>query len=104
MSAEEFEELENLDGVEEATEDLSEQSSNVQTSDQSSAAEASAESNSSRFGFLSSLTVYDAMLLTSLLAVSLASVLMLLELFSFGFPFFQWRTGEALVEPVRPPV
>lgn len=43
-------------------------------------------------------SVYDAMLLVSLICVALATLLLLLELRSFGnFPFsFPWRTTEVL--------
>ena len=117
---EEFEELEQFDALEEAGDvieegfddavDAVEEGATAQTSVQSEVlksadtATTDDDDDSSRTGWLRSLTVYDAMLLTSLLAISLAGLLMLMELFSFGFPFFQWRTGEALIEPLRPPV
>ena len=105
---EEFEELETLEQVENAVEERAESSASAQTSSESeSANEADSTdqaSSSTRLGWMSNLTVYDAMLLASLVTISLACVLMLMELFSFGFPFFQWRTSEAFVEPVRPPV
>ncbi len=63
----------------------------------------SVATGNSRFAFLKTLTVYDAMLIASALSISLAVVLMLLELTSFGGIFFQWRTGEAYAEPVNPP-
>lgn len=47
-------------------------------------------------------TVFDAMLLISLLCISLATFLMFLELTKFGsFPGFVWRTNEAVVEAVQ---
>ena len=60
-------------------------------------------SGTSRFDFLKTLTVYDAMLIASAVSISLAVILMLLELTSFGGIFFQWRTGEAFAEPLNPP-
>lgn len=116
---EEFEELDQLDTLEEAGDaieegfgdavDAFEEGATAKTSVQQSevttqTAEAATADDSSRTSWLRNLTVYDAMLLTSLLGISFACLLMLMELFSFGFPFFQWRTGEALVEPLRPPV
>lgn len=44
-------------------------------------------------------TIFDAMLLISLLCISLATFLMVWELTKFGsFPGFVWRTNEAVVE------
>lgn len=47
-------------------------------------------------------TLFDAMLLISLLCISLATFLMFIELTKFGqFPGFVWRTEEAVVEIVQ---
>ena len=44
-------------------------------------------------------TVFDAMLLISLVCISVATFLMFIELTKFGkFPGFVWRTEEAVVE------
>jgi len=49
-----------------------------------------------------SFTVFDAMLLMSLVCITLASFLMFYELTTFGkFPGFVWRTDEAAVEASR---
>ena len=58
---------------------------------------------SSRRSFLKSLTIYDAMLIASAASILIACLLLMLELSSFGGPFFQWRTSEALVEALTPP-
>lgn len=120
---EEFEELEDLDALdqpqgpgEEVLDDAMAASATAGDVRQGALAESSAEADevktsdspaataiSSRLAWLSTMTVYDAMLLTSLITISLACLLMLTELFSFGFPFFQWRTG-APPEPLTPPV
>ena len=64
-----------------------------QTSD-----EAESSSAEKRFD-LSSLTVYEVMLLISLICIGLATILLLFELRSFGnFPFsFPWRTEEVFI-------
>ena len=56
----------------------------------------SAEKTKSKY----EMTVYDVMLLISLVCVSLAILLMLIELSSFGnlFSGFPWRTEEVLVK------
>ena len=47
-------------------------------------------------------TVFDAMLLMSLVCITLAAFLMFYELTTFGqFPGFVWRTDEAAVEASR---
>lgn len=49
-----------------------------------------------------SFTVFDAMLLMSLVCITLAAFLMFYELTTFGkFPGFVWRTDEAAVEASR---
>lgn len=58
---------------------------------------------SSRFGFLKSLSIYEAMLIASAVAILIACTLLFFELSTFGGPFFQWRTSEAFVEPLTPP-
>lgn len=65
------------------------------------AAAAATEPRRRRFG--SSLSIYDAMLIASAACILIACVLLVIELSSFGGPFFQWRTSEALVEPITPP-
>ncbi len=51
--------------------------------------------NDDRKSLLQSMTIYDAMLLVSLICVALATLLLLVELRTFGdFPFgFPWRTN-----------
>ena len=125
MAAEEFEELEDLSGSFEELDDVLDQQDTfdvetpeVETSfdeavGESLAAESAtatvatsqvptSEESSSRFGWLSKLTIYDSLLLVALIAVSLACLLMATELLSFGFSF-PWRTSEALAEPLRLP-
>lgn len=59
---------------------------------------------SNRLGFFKSLTIYDGMLIVSALSILIACLLLVLELSSFGGGlFYQWRTSEALVEPLTPP-
>ena len=56
-----------------------------------------------RFGFLSKMTIFDTMLVTSAICITVACMLLVLELSTFSDGFFnQWRTGEAFVEPLRP--
>lgn len=54
------------------------------------------ELDSEKKSLLASMTIYDAMLLVSLICVGLATLLLLVELRTFGdFPSsFPWRTGE----------
>lgn len=54
-----------------------------------------ANQNDERKSLLQSMTIYDAMLLVSLICVALATLLLLVELRTFGdFPFgFPWRTN-----------
>ena len=86
--------LEELDGIDEA-----ENTTEVGTPSE----ESSSVSRSSRAGMLSSLTIYDAMLIASALSISVAVVLMALELTSFGGLFYQWRTSEAEVNAITLP-
>ena len=65
--------------------------------------ESSEASRGSRLSFLKTLTIYDAILVASALSIALACLLLFLEVTSFGGLFFQWRTGEALAEPLTPP-
>ena len=103
MSNPEFEELEQMDEVVEqaapasVVEETETESSDAPTEGQESS------SASSRLDFLKTLSVYDAMLIASALSISLAVLLMFIELTSFGGIFFQWRTSEAYVEPLAPP-
>ena len=49
-----------------------------------------------------SFTVFDAMLMMSLVCITVAAILMFYELTTFGkFPGFVWRTDEAAVEASR---
>ena len=119
---EEFEELEDLDSLDETSDafegvadeavetaaDAVEEAATAETSLESEQTEvavgAADTESSSRFAWLSKMSVYDAMLLTSLVTISLASMLMLIELCSFSLtPFSQMYTTEAYVEPLRPP-
>lgn len=56
----------------------------------------SEEANDEKKSLLQNLTVYDAMLMVSLVCIGLATLLLFLELRNFGdFPFsFPWRTNE----------
>ena len=118
---EEFEELEDLDSLDETSDafdgvaDVDETAADViaegataETSLESEKTEAApdvtATATSSRFGWLGQMSVYDAMLLTALVTISIACLLMLIELCSFSLtPFSQMYTTEAYVEPLRPP-
>ena len=98
----EFDELENieeLDEAQDAIEEIGETSAEAVPESENSPAATS----SGRFSFLQSLSIYDAMLIASALSVSLAILLMALELTSFGSLFFQWRTTEAQVGPLTLP-
>ncbi len=55
-------------------------------------------SNEDKKSFLSSLTIFDSMLMLALLFVTLATLVLFFELRNFGpFPFdFPWRTNEFL--------
>ncbi len=87
--------LDELENLEEANENVG------QTSEET--ATATSSRSSSRLGFLSSMTIYDTMLVASALSVSVAIVLMVMELSSFDGLFFQWRTTEAEVSPITLP-
>lgn len=111
MSAEFEDNLEQLqenldDGFEaadEAIDDIAEDISEEATGETSAEAATNALSSSEgRKSLLKNMTIYDAMLMASALSIALACGLMFLELTSFGGLFFQWRTGEAFVEPLQP--
>ena len=76
-----------------------------QTSDEvteSTEAEPAAKRPSRGQAAVRSFTVFDAMLLMSLVCITLAAFLMFYELTTFGkFPGFVWRTDEAAVEASR---
>lgn len=105
MSSEAQPEFDDLDNIEEldqapdAVEEIGETSTEAAPQETAS----TSTSSSSRLGFLSTLTIYDAMLIASALSISLAVVLMALELTSFGSLFFQWRTTEAEVNALTLP-
>jgi len=69
------------------------------TSDESSNdPEGAADSSDEKKSLLSGFTLFDSMLLIALICVSLATLLLLVELNTFGkFPgSFPWRTNEFL--------
>lgn len=104
MSSEADPAIEELDEIEENVQDVAEEiQDDIEEVGTTSAEQTGRTDRSSRFDFLKTLTIYDAMLIASAVSVSFAILLMFLELTSFGFPFFQWRTTEAEVAPITLP-
>ena len=114
MSAEFENNLEELednfeDGFEEAdevldeiVEDFQEEEVTAETSEEAKSNTATASGSKGQLAFFKGMTIYDAMLMASALSITVACILLFLELTSFGGLFFQWRTGEAFVEPLTP--
>lgn len=101
MSNPDFEEFSNVDEAVDAPAPATEEQVVEAAEETVSTREES--TTTSRLEFLKTLTVYDAMLIASALSISIAILLMFLELTSFGGIFFQWRTSEAYAEPLAPP-
>ncbi|MEM9411483.1 MAG: hypothetical protein AAGA30_10240 [Planctomycetota bacterium] len=72
---------------------------------ETSTADAETDSNprGGRLEILKSLSVYDGMLVASAVSISLACLLLVMELSTFDGLFFQWRTGEVEVKALTPP-
>ena len=88
--------------VDDISEDTGASAETSQEAETVQEAETTPATRSNRLSFVKSMTIYDGMLVASALCVSLACVLLVLELTSFGGLFFQWRTTEAIVEPLTP--
>ena len=93
---EEISELDDLDEVGQTSDEIVEE-----TVQQPEATTVASGRQARSRELLKQFTIYDSMLLVSLVCITVATFLMVWELSKFGrIPGFVWRTDEVVVEPI----